>query len=130
MKAKTYAALNTLLSVSLQSNDIDSFRELISEYQSEFTEALQHLSDSENEAAIDAAHFGLFINSDDDEVDDHLAKCLFTYLSIIELADEEYSGDVRKAVNKFLNNEIDEEVATDISHLEKCLTLQPEEPIK
>ena len=123
MKAKTYAALNTLLSVSLHTDDLESFNALIVEHQSEFVEALQHISDSENEAALDAAHFGLYINSDDDTVDEHIGKCLFSYLSIIEIADEEYSGDISSAVSQVLNQETEEASSDDIAFLENCLTI-------
>lgn len=130
MKAKTYAALNTLLSVSLQTDTLESFNALIVEHQSEFVEALQHISDSENEAALDAAHFGVYINSDDEEVDEHIGKCLFAYLSIIELAEEEYSGDISEAVSKVLDQETEEASSDDIAFLESCLTIPSQEPIK
>ena len=130
MKTKTYEAITVLLTVSLHTRDYDTFKAMVTEMGSEVTNALQQISDTDNEAALDASHFALYINSDDEEVDDHISNCLMSYLSLIENAAEEYENNLSKAVEEFIGSPTDEDQCDDIIHLEKCLAIQPEELIK
>lgn len=130
MKAKTYSALSFLILTSTNTHDLESFRDLVKECKSEVTEALQQISDTDNEAALDASHFSLYINSDDEEIDDHVSNCLLAYLTLIEIASDQYEDDLSKAVDEFINGSSDEDQCDDIIHLEKCLSIQPEELIK
>ena len=130
MKTKTYSALSFLILTSTNTHDLESFRDLVTECKDEVVEALQQISDTDNESALDASHFALYINSDDEDIDAHVSNCLMAYLSLIEVAADEYESDLSKAVDDFINQATDEDQCDDIIHLEKCLAIQPEEVTK
>ena len=118
------------MTLSLNSTDLESFKELVENNQADFVEALQHISDTDSESALDATHFGLYLASDDEDRDAHFGNCLNTYFTLIGIAEEDYEGDLSKPVAIFLEQDTDEDQSENILHLEKCLTIQPEESIK
>ena len=118
------------MALSLNSSDLESFKEIVEANQSDFVEALQHISDTDSESALDATHFALYLGSDDEDREAHLGNCLNTYFTLIGTAEEDYEGDLSKTVAIFLEQDTDEDQSDNILHLEKCLTIQPEESIK
>jgi hypothetical protein len=130
MKANTYAALSALVTLSTETKDIDSFFELIAENRSEFIAALQQISDTDSEQALDGAHFALYIASDDEDMDVHMANCLGTYISLIECASEDFDDDLNLAVTKMLGEGPEDPHANDRIHLESCFGLEAGEQEK
>jgi hypothetical protein len=123
LNADITQAIQVLNSVTLQSNDVDTWNSQMEENADCVIEALETLRNYDCLDMIEIAHMSLWMTSDDDDFDNHIIICGVSYQQMITEAIKERCSVSDLFDLKFANRMDDEEQVDAINHLNKCLAL-------
>lgn len=117
MTIKLNNQINVLIEAVINTEDYETFIDLIKEYLQEINESLQFIGDANKFETLEVALLTLYRVCPVDK-EEHLLGCLGLYQGILTDAWENYDENVLMALKSIIGEGSDE-----VSHLEKCLKL-------
>jgi len=118
--------LDCLIDSTTSSFDFDTFIDQVSSNLKDVSDALQFIGDGDHEAILEASFMSMW-KIVDEEHEDHVLGCYRFFAYMIITAWDEYSKDVSRALNAFLERytgEVTPNVEPElINHLNNCLAL-------